>query len=169
MNLNYCPVCGMKLYPKEQPHEAPALYCSRCGEYRFPLFSAAVAVTVLDEAGENMILIRQYGDPDPVLVAGYIDKGETAEDAVIREVHEELGMTVQAASFLRSHYYTPSETLMLNYLVTTDAFEPHPNWEVDSWEWVPVSDAIGRVRHDGLAETLLRDYSACILDPETRK
>ena len=52
MNLNYCPVCGTKLHPKEQPHEAPALYCDRCAEYRFPIYSAAVAVTVLDEAGE---------------------------------------------------------------------------------------------------------------------
>ena len=158
MNMNYCPVCGTKLYPKELPHEAPALYCSRCGEYRFPLFSAAVAVTVLDEAGENMILIRQYGDPDPVLVAGYIDKGETAEDAVIREVHEELGMTVQAASFLRSHYYTPSETLMFHYAVTVRGKTAAPNWEVDSWEWVPVAHALGLVKPGGLAETFLLDF-----------
>ena len=34
MNLNYCPVCGTKLYPKEQPHEAPALYCAARAPYR---------------------------------------------------------------------------------------------------------------------------------------
>ena len=158
MNLNYCPVCGMKLHPKEQPHEAPALYCGRCGEYRFPLFSAAVAVTVLDEAGENMILIRQYGDPDPVLVAGYIDKGETAEDAVIREVGEELGMAVQSFSFLRSRYYAPSETLMFHYAATVKGKAAAPNWEVDGWEWVPVKQALGLVKSGGLAETLLLDF-----------
>lgn len=158
MNLNYCPVCGMKLHPKEQPHEAPALYCGRCGEYRFPLFSAAVAVTVLDEAGENMILIRQYGDPDPVLVAGYIDKGETSEDAVIREVGEELGMAVQSFSFLRSRYYAPSETLMFHYAATVKGKAAAPNWEVDGWEWVPVKQALGLVKSGGLAETLLLDF-----------
>ena len=158
MNLNYCPVCGMKLHPKEQPHEAPALYCGRCGEYRFPLFSAAVAVTVLDEAGENMILIRQYGDPDPVLVAGYIDKGETAEDAVIREVGEELGMAVQSFSFLRSRYYAPSETLMFHYAATVKGKAAAPNWEVDGWEWVPVEQALGLVKSGGLAEALLLDF-----------
>ena len=158
MNLNYCPVCGTKLYPKEQPHEAPALYCSHCGEYRFPLFSAAVAVTVLDEAGENMILIRQYGDPDPVLVAGYIDKGETAEDAVIREVGEELGMTAQNLTFLRSRYYAPSETLMFHYAATVKGKAAAPNWEVDGWEWVPVEQALGLVKSGGLAEALLLDF-----------
>ena len=157
MNLNYCPVCGTKLYPKEQPHEAPALYCGRCGEYRFPLFSAAVAVTVLDEAGE-MILIRQYGDPDPVLVAGYIDKGETAEDAVIREVGEELGMAVQSFSFLRSRYYAPSETLMFHYAATVKGKAAAPNWEVDGWEWVPVEQALGLAKSGGLAEALLLDF-----------
>ena len=158
MNLNYCPVCGTRLHLKEQPHEAPALYCSRCGEYRFPLFSAAVAVTVLDEAGENMILIRQYGDPDPVLVAGYIDKGETAEDAVIREVREELGMATQAVSFLHSHYYAPSETLMLHYAAAVKGKAAAPNWEVDKWEWVPVENALGLVKPGGLAEAFLLDY-----------
>ena len=158
MNLNYCPVCGTRLHLKEQPHEAPALYCGHCGEYRFPLFSAAVAVTVLDEARENMILIRQYGDPDPVLVAGYIDKGETAEDAVIREVREELGMAAQAVSFLHSHYYAPSETLMFHYAATVKGKTAAPNWEVDDWEWVPVEHACGLVKPGSLTETLLLDY-----------
>ena len=158
MNLNYCPVCGTKLHPKEQPHEAPALYCDRCAEYRFPIYSAAVAVTVLDEAEQNMILIRQYGDPDPVLVAGYIDKGETAEDAVIREVGEELGMAVQSFSFLRSRYYAPSETLMFHYAATVKGKTAAPNWEVDGWEWVPVEHAFRLVKAGGLAETLLLDY-----------
>ena len=158
MILKYCPVCGTKLHPKEQPFDAPALYCDCCGDYRFPLFSAAVAAVVLDAAGENMILIRQYGEPDPVLVAGYIDKGETAEEAVIREVGEELGMTVQSLSFLRSHYYTPSETLMLLYVATVSEKAAVPNREVDSWDWVPVESAKELVKPGGLAETFLLDF-----------
>ena len=160
MNMQYCPVCGSKLHPKALPHEEPALYCDTCGEYRFPLFSSAIAVVVLDEAEENMVLIRQYNEPDPVLVAGYIDKGETAEEAVIREVHEELGMTVRKLSFLRSHYYAPSETLMLLYAVTVSEKAAVPNWEVDSWEWVPVKSAQSRVKPGGLAETFLLDFQA---------
>ena len=168
MDLKYCPVCGTRLHPKPNPPAEPTLYCGHCGEYRFPIYSTAVSVIVLDEARENMLLIRQYGKPDLILVAGYVDKGETAEAAVIREVGEELGLRVERPQFLCSHYYTPSETLMLNYLVTTDAFEPHPNWEVDSWEWVPVRQALGRVRHDGLAEKLLRDYADCIRGADVR-
>ena len=150
MNLKFCPVCGTRLHPQPNPPEEPALYCDSCGEYR------------------KMILIRQYGKGDLILVAGYVDKGETAEAAVLREVREEIGLKVESPRFLCSHYYEPSETLMLNYLVVTADETPHPNWEVDSWEWVPVREAIGKVKPGGLAETLLRDYSAYILDPETR-
>ena len=160
MNIQYCPACGTKLRLKEQPFDAPALYCDCCREYRFPLFSAAVAAIVLDMLGENMILIRQYGEPDPVLVAGYIDKGETAEAALIREVKEELSMTVQKLSFLRSHYYAPSETLMLNYAAVVAEESASPNWEVDGWEWVPVDQALSRVKPGSLAESFLLDYEA---------
>ncbi len=158
MDIHYCPACGTKLHLKEQSHEAPALYCDSCEEYRFPVFSAAVAVTVLNPDRTSIILIRQYNDPDPVLVAGYIDKGETAEDAVIREVREELGMTVQEISFLRSRYYAPSETLMLHYIVSVAECAAAPNWEVDSWEWVPVERALTQVRSGSLAETFLLDF-----------
>ena len=160
MDMQYCPVCGTRLALKEQPHDISALYCESCGEYRFPLFSSAVAAVVLDPGREKMVLIRQYGEPDPVLVAGYIDKGESAEDAVVREVREELGMSVRELCFLRSRYYAPSETLMLNYAAVVAEESASPNWEVDGWEWVPVDQALSRVKPGGLAESFLLDYEA---------
>lgn len=159
MNMNYCVECGgpLRLQPHPSPTEPPTPYCERCGEYRFPVFSTAISVILLSEDGERMLLIRQYGEPDPVLVAGYVGKGETAEEAVIREVREELGMTALRPRFLGSHYYAPSETLMLNFLAAVPEQEAHPNDEVDAWAWVPASEAPGLVAPGGLAELLLRD------------
>lgn len=156
--MAYCPICGDRLRLKEHPTDGCVLYCDACGDYRFPLFSTAISAIVLDETKRSMLLIRQYGDKDPVLVAGYVDKGETAEQAVVREIREELGMTAQELRFNRSHYYEPSETLMLNYTVTVPETEASPNREVDSWFWVPVEDALRLVRPGGLAERLLRDF-----------
>lgn len=158
MNINFCPECGRKLHMREQPHDPPAMYCDSCREFRFPIFSAAVAAVVLNEAETEMILIRQYDYPSPVLVTGYIDKGESAEKAVVREVREELGMTVSSLRFLKSHYYAPSETLMLNYAVTVSEAAASPNWEVDGWEWVSVEQARAMVKPGGLAEVFLKDY-----------
>lgn len=158
MKLNYCPVCGAPLTLRSHPTEPPTPWCDHCKEYRFPVYSTAVSVILLDKAGQNMLLIRQYGEPGPVLVAGYVDKGERAEDAVLREIREELGMQAEVLEFLGSHWYAPSETLMLNFLARTENAEARPNAEVDAWEWVPVSEAMSRVAPGGLAETLLGDY-----------
>jgi NAD+ diphosphatase len=158
MQLNYCPVCGEKLSLRPHPTEPPTLWCSHCSDWRFPLFSAAVSVILLDKSGERMLLIRQYGEPDPVLAAGYVDKGETAEAAVLREIREELGMTALSPRFLGSHYYAPSETLMLNFLAVAAEDEARPNAEVDGWEWVPAKEARSRVKPGGLAELLLADW-----------
>ena len=158
MDLNYCPVCGEKLALRPHPTEAPTLWCARCGDWRFPLFSTAVSVILLDWTGRRMLLIRQYGEADPVLPAGYVDKGETAEAAVVREIREELGMTALSPRFLGSHYYAPSETLMLNFLAVAAEDEARPNAEVDGWEWVPAKEARSLVKPGGLAEVLLADW-----------
>ena len=157
MEMNYCPRCGAPLRLRPHPTEPPTPYCERCGEYRFPVFSAAVSVILLGADQRSMLLIRQYGEADPVLVAGYVDKGETAEQAVVREVAEELGMTALRPRFLGSHYYAPSETLMLNFLATVEEERATPNAEVDDWFWTPVEKARELVKPGGLAEELLGD------------
>ena len=166
MQLNYCPLCGEKLELRPHPTEPPTLWCPRCEDWRFPLFSAAVSVILLDRSGDRMLLIRQYGEPDPVLVAGYVDKGETAEAAVVREIREELGMTALSPRFLGSHYYAPSETLMLNFLATVEEETPRPNAEVEGWLWVPAEEAACLVKPGGLAETLLADWRPEDCKPE---
>lgn len=158
MKLNYCPVCGNRLQLRSHPTEAPTLWCEGCSDWRFPLFSCAVSGILLDKSGRRMLLIRQYGEPDPVLVAGYVDKGESAEAALLREVREELGMTALSPRFLGSHYYAPSETLMLNFLAVLEEDEARPGPEVDAWEWVKSEDAARLVRPDGLARILLADW-----------
>ena len=166
MELNYCPVCGERLRLRQHPTEPPTPWCERCGDWRFPLYSAAVSVILLDPTGSRMLLIRQYGEREPVLVAGYVDKGERAEDAVIREVREELGMMARAPRFLGSHYYAPSETLMLNFLATVEEETPRPNAEVEGWLWVPAAEASRLVKPGGLAETLLADWQPEDCKPE---
>ena len=67
-------------------------------------------------------------------------------------------MTALAPRFLGSHYYAPSETLMLNFLAVLSEESPSPGPEVDGWEWVKVQDAARLVKPGGLAEVLLADW-----------
>ena len=62
-----------------------------------------------------------------ILVAGYVNKGEDAEDAVIREIREEMDLKVLECHFNRSHYFAPSNTLMLNFTAIVEEGEAQPH------------------------------------------
>ncbi|MCR5576734.1 MAG: NUDIX domain-containing protein [Oscillospiraceae bacterium] len=158
MEMNYCMRCGARLTYKEHPTDGAVPYCESCGDYRFPVFSTAVSILVMNPERTHVLLITQYGKPHFILPAGYVDKGENAEHAVRRELNEELGMIPLSVRYLCSHYYEPSETLMLNFAVTVEETEPQPNWEVDSWRWFPLDEARKTVRPGGLASRLLADW-----------
>ena len=157
MEMRFCMRCGAELTEREHPTDGLVPYCEACGDYRFPVYSTAVSAVVLNPERTHILLIRQYGEPHDVLPAGYVDKGETAEHAVRRELMEELGLEAQSVRFLGSHYYAPSETLMLNFEATAAESEAHPNFEVDSWRWYKITEACAAVKPGGLAERLLED------------
>lgn len=69
-------------------------FCEKCNQYRFPVYNVAVSMIVVNEQNGKIMLIQQYGKPVYILVAGYINRGEQAENAVAREIKEETGMTV---------------------------------------------------------------------------
>ena len=156
MEMNFCMQCGGKLRPRPHPGEGHNIpWCDACSAYRYPIFNTAVSMVVMDEARERVLLIRQYGRPHWVLVAGYVNQGEDAEEAAVRETAEELGMTVSSLRFNRSHYFAPSNTLMLNFTATVREPVPTPNGEVDDWSWFPVEEARKAIKPGSLAQAFL--------------
>ena len=159
MDMNYCMHCGTKLRMKAHETEGhPVPWCDTCGDYRFPVFNTAVSMVVCSADRQRVLLIRQYGKPFWILPAGYVNRGEDAEDAVRRELGEELCLGVDALRFNRSRYFSPSNTLMLNFAVTAAGDDPSPNWEVDAWRWFPVEEARAAIKPDSLARMFLLHY-----------
>ncbi len=157
MEMNYCMQCGGKLRLREHEGEEHLIpWCDACSAYRYPVYNTAVSMVVMDEQKEKVLLIQQYGRQSWVLVAGYVNQGEDAEDACAREVREELDMTVRSVRFNHSHYFKPSNTLMLNFTVTVSEREPRPNEEVDRWSWFSIPEARANIRPGSLAEAFLK-------------
>ena len=155
MKMNYCMECGSLLHRKPHGEEGLVPYCDTCAAFRYPVFNTAVSLLVMDEAKENILLIRQYGRPSYILVAGYVNCGEDAEDAARRELKEELDLDAVSVSFNRSHYFPPSNTLMLNFTVTVDRKDAQPNREVDDWQWFSLADAREAIKPGSLARAFL--------------
>ena len=113
--LKYCPKCGS---PKFKKSGERSLKCGACGFHIFINSSAAVAALIVDKSKKLMLVTRgiepNYGKLD--LPGGFIDPGETAENAVKRELFEELGLKVKSLEYLESG---PNEYVFSEYSVFT--------------------------------------------------
>ncbi len=156
--LNYCPVCGTKLDEKYLMGEGMVPYCPQCKEFRFRRFNTAVSMIVMNKELDKVLLIKQYGRDSYILVAGYVNLGEDAEDAVARELREEMSLNVLEMHFNRSHYFAPSNTLMLNFTAIVEDGVPHPNSEIDAYNWFPVEEAKKKIRPNSLAQAFLNGF-----------
>ncbi len=156
--FNYCPECGTKLDEKYLMGEGMVPYCPTCGEFRFRRFNTAVSMIVMNKELDKVLLIKQYGRDSYILVAGYVNPGEDAEDAVVRELREELSLNALECHFNRSHYFAPSDTLMLNFTAIVEDGTPHPNSEIDAYDWLPVEEARASIRDKSLAQAFLNGF-----------
>ena len=161
MNLiqKHCHECGAALIEKELENEGIVPYCPKCEQYRFPMYNVAVSMIVINEQTGEILLIKQYGRPHFILVAGYVNRGEQLEQAVVREIKEETGMTVSRIKFNRTSFFEPSNTLMCNFTAfVKDASEMSPNGEIDSYQWFTPDEARKNIRPGSLAEKFLNTY-----------
>ena len=157
--FHYCMHCGAKLEEKYLESEGKNIpWCPSCRDYRFPVFNTAVSMIVLNEAEDRVLMIRQYGGEEFILTAGYVNKGEDAEDAAVREIREELGLETVKVRFNRSHYFPPSNTLMLNFVAVVRSTEAHINEEVDQYRWFTKEDARKYIRKNSLAKAFLTGW-----------
>lgn len=154
----YCTLCGEKLTLMFKQDEGLVPYCKNCKEYRFPMFATAVSMVVSNRAKDKILLTRNKGSEDFVLVAGYIKKGETAEKAVTREFKEETRLDTVKFKYMSSRYHEPKNLLMLNYIVIAENGEPVPDLnELDEVKWFTVEEALEAVKKDSIAEAFLKN------------
>ncbi|MCL6601564.1 MAG: NUDIX domain-containing protein [Paenibacillus sp.] len=154
--MKHCHECGTKLVDKECNGEGLIPFCDRCDTFRFPVFSTAISTAILNRDKNKVLLIQQYNRPDYILVAGYINKGENAEDTLTREVKEEVGLEVISCEYMRSIYFEPSNTLMLNYISIADSEDlSQVSSEVDKAVWFTLDEAAAAIKKNSLAETFL--------------
>lgn len=154
--MKFCYECGTALIQKINGIDGPTPYCPCCQTFRFPIFSTAVSMIVKNPAKDKILLIKQYGKPHYVLVAGYINKGENAENTVVREVKEEIGLNIVKLHPSKSAYFAPTNTLMLNFACVADSEDlSGTNNEIDSAAWFSLEEAVRNIKPDSLAEYFL--------------
>lgn len=154
--LNFCSVCGTKLYEKECGDEGMVQYCSKCQMFKFPMYNSAVSAVIFNKSKDKLLLIQQYGKTDNILVAGYINKGEIPQQALVREIAEEVSLNAVSYNYNHSIYFEKSNTLIHNFITVVDSedFKIKEN-EVDKAGWFTVDDAVKYIKPDSLAREFL--------------
>ncbi len=119
--FKYCPHCGSD---KFEARDARQFLCGACGFNFFVNASAAVIALVRHPDG-RILLVRRDREPGAGLLdlpGGFVDPGESTEQALAREVNEELGVHLLNARYVGS---SPNEYIFSKYKVRTSdmAFE----------------------------------------------
>ena len=120
----YCPLCASELKTATiSGRERRVCSSEACGHIYWDNPTPVVAGLV--ELDGSVVLVRSKGWPEKIygIVAGFLEREETPEEAVLREIREELGLDGEIAGFIG--YYTFRE---MNQLIL--AFHVHAKGEI---------------------------------------
>ncbi|MFT4008443.1 MAG: NAD(+) diphosphatase [Nocardioidaceae bacterium] len=120
----HCPSCGALL---EQTDAGHCLRCVGCGRQHFPRTDPAVIMLVSDGEGdaERALLGRNQAWPEGrySTLAGFVDPGESLEEAVVREVMEEVGVQVADVSYFGNQPWPFPASLMVGFFARATTTE----------------------------------------------
>ncbi len=125
--FRHCPKCGS---PDFKANTEKSLLCNSCGFIYFINMTAAVAAIIRNGSNEVLFTVRKHEPAIGMLdlPGGFVDLGETAEEAIAREIHEELNLTINkmefVGTFTNKYIYGNIEyqTLDLVFNCTVDSF-----------------------------------------------
>ena len=110
-NTRFCGVCGAPM----KMHTDISKRCTNCGKEVWP--QLATAIIVLVHRGEEVLLVhaRNFKTEFYGLVAGFVETGETLEEAVHREVAEETGIQIKNLRYFGSQPWPYPCGLMVGF------------------------------------------------------
>jgi NAD+ diphosphatase len=129
----FCANCG---HATESGEAGYVRTCPNCGAQHHPRTDPVVITLVHD--GERVLLGRNANWPERRFscLAGFVEPGESLEEAVEREVGEEAGITVSDVRYVSSQPWPFPASLMLGFEARYAAGDPHPHdRELQAVEW----------------------------------
>lgn len=107
--------CGRCAGQFKHDQERRSLTCAQCSLVAFPRIAPVVIVGIID--GDQLLVTRYARGPykQYALVGGFVEIGETLEDAVQREVLEEVGLKVTNIRYYKSQPWALSGTLLAGF------------------------------------------------------
>lgn len=118
----YCGRCATETEQAPPPNHR-AMICPKCQLLAFPRLAPAIIVLVTRESDGKALLARGANFPVPMYscLAGFVEPGESMEQAVHREVREEVGIELKDVRYWGSQPWPFPHSLMLGFRATYDS------------------------------------------------
>ena len=150
----FCGVCGGELAPLS---DECARRCPACGAQFFPVIAPAMIVAVRRD--DRLLLARnaRFKPGMYSVLAGFVEAGESVEEAVAREVREEVGIEIRAIRYFGSQAWPYPNSLMLGFEAEYASGELAPDGtEILEARWcaaddMPPTPAPGSIAHELIA------------------
>jgi NAD+ diphosphatase len=137
-NSRFCGACGN---PTVNSDIERARICKSCGNTIYPRISPAVILAI---TWKNRLLLahnKSFTKGSYSLIAGFIEPGETFEDAAKREAYEETGIRIKNIKYFGSQPWPFPDSLMIGLTAEYDEGEITPDGtEIDKAEWFKASE-----------------------------
>lgn len=160
----FCGRCGNRLIHDDRQR---MLKCPSCANMVFPKLAPAVIVGVTNG---NKLLMTKYADREYkryALIAGFTEIGETAEETVMREVMEEVGLRVKNIRYYKSQPWGFDSNLLLGYFCeVADSTEiTMDEEELSVAEWIDYRD----IPADTEQLSLTREMMTCFRNQKIKE
>jgi len=140
----FCTRCGSSTRPQMAGSQR-ACTDSDCGVVIFPRIDPVVIMLVVSADGEHCLLGRNPGYPGQLVsaLAGYMEPGESIEEAVRRELLEEAGVSVGAVRYFTSQPWPFPATLMIGCFAMAENLELDVNLQELEWaQWFSKKEVV---------------------------
>ncbi|KAG9074169.1 NADH pyrophosphatase [Ceratobasidium sp. UAMH 11750] len=174
----FCPACGSRTYPlwagwklgcssllpwAENGDKAPCPSSVGLNNYVHPRTDAVVITAVLDETGNRILLGRNKKFPSAFYstLAGFLEPGESFEDAVKREIWEESGVRVHAVRYHSGQPWPYPANLMIGCYATADSSQPirtDLDNELEDARWFTREEVLAVLAHPEGTNIRRREY-----------
>lgn len=172
--FRHCPSCGQ---PRKTEEPQQPFRCDSCGFHYY--FNACIAVAAILLDSDNRILfVRRAHEPAKGKLAvpgGFVDLGETAENALRREIKEEVNLEVGALDFLctalnqynyRGVTYPVLDLAFVTRATSTERIAALDG--VESYCWLNPSEVDPREIAFPSINAALEEYKSLVARPKTR-
>ena len=152
----FCGRCGT---PTQLDEKDMMLKCPSCGQNHYPRIAPAIIVAI---SNDDMLLMAKHSYHDNIryaLIAGFVEPGEAIEEAVHREVLEEVGIKIKNLKYMKSQSWPFPNSLMLGFTAEYESGDIKVDGdEILKAKWFKKDEIIRYGSDISISDWLIQDF-----------